>query len=48
MVVSLLDFRKVSNDLLLEVRHWRNHKNVSDYFVIGDISEETHKNWHWK
>lgn len=43
--VLLKDLAEVNNDLQMKVRDWRNSKEVSQYFIIDEISEETHINW---
>lgn len=44
-MLELINFLDLPTDLQLKTRHWRNQKNVSNYFKIKEIDEETHKNW---
>ncbi|MES2677057.1 MAG: UDP-4-amino-4,6-dideoxy-N-acetyl-beta-L-altrosamine N-acetyltransferase [Pseudomonadota bacterium] len=45
MTVKLLDFRTAPENILQEVRNWRNDLEVAKYFVIDEISQEVHNNW---
>lgn len=45
MTVKLLNFRSAPQDLLQQVRNWRNHQEIAKYFIIDEISQEVHNNW---
>ncbi len=45
MVIRLINFIDTERELLLEVRNWRNSLEVTQYFIIENISYETHENW---
>ena len=43
--VKLISFLDLPYELQLETRNWRNSENVSKYFKIKYIEEDTHKKW---
>ena len=44
-MIELVNFLSISYELQLQTRNWRNQKNVSDFFKIKFIDEETHTKW---
>jgi len=44
-MIELIPFSEVEYDLQLKTRLWRNSKQVTPYFKIKEIDEETHKKW---
>ncbi len=45
MTIKLINLNEVSPDLVSELRNWRNSSEVARYFILDNISEETHKGW---
>ena len=45
MNLELFNFIDVPYELQLETRNWRNAADVSKFFKLKLISEETHKKW---
>lgn len=45
MNLELINFIDVPYELQLETRNWRNAADVSKFFKLKLISEETHKKW---
>lgn len=45
MSIKLVNFLDVPYDVQLEARNWRNQENVTRFFQIPHIDEQTHKNW---
>lgn len=45
MSIKLVNFKEVDYYIQLETRNWRNSEQVSRYFQLQNISEQTHKNW---
>lgn len=45
MKINFINLKDVDYNLQLEIRNWRNSKEVSKYFQIKYIPEDTHKQW---